>query len=387
MKIKKCAINKLSFIAFLLANVFCHNATASEIKISWSGKVLSIVEFKANAIPAVISVGDQITGTLRFDQSAYDKSTDILGNMSYGNNYYYLSGLKQSIYIGQWNWVLDSGKIQLSSFYNTDNKYFDVFSSSNSLYNFSYIEFPNYVGEFELGFALKDDKLPLNIFDIYSLPMANFDFNEVTWGEGFITSREWDSNNDIVDGYYITFEISEVTIENVANAPPIVTGKTPTGDTTPTWNWSSSGGGNGNYRYRLANGTWTKTKATSFAPSTALPAGQHTLYVQESDAAGNWSVSGKKNIVIDLAPPNAPSVNGKTPTRDTTPTWSWSRSGGGNGNYRYRLDNGTWKKTRARSFTPPKALPVGQHTLYVQESDAAGNWSVSGKKNIGIKVR
>ena len=88
--------------------------------------------------------------------------------------------------------------------------------------------------------------------------------------------------------------------------------------------------------------------------------------------------------MIDLTPPTAPAVTGETPTRDTTPTWHWISSGVGNGNYRYRLDSGAWTKTRLRAFTPPMALPEGRHTLYVQEADVAGNWSVSGKKSIVI---
>lgn len=84
--------------------------------------------------------------------------------------------------------------------------------------------------------------------------------------------------------------------------------------------------------------------------------------------------------------PSRPIVIGKTPTRDTTPTWHWTSGGGGNGYFRYRLDRGTWRKTRAMSFTAPAALPAGLHTLFVQESDAAGNWSVSGKKHIVINL-
>jgi hypothetical protein len=215
MKRKKCSNKKLAVVVFLLVNVFCQDVTASESIISWTGQVQSLFEFKSNALPAGISVGDQISGTLRFDQSAYNKSNSILGNMSYGNNYNYFSELQQSIYIGQWNWLLDSGEVTLSSFYDRDNKYFDVFTSSSSVYKYNYINYPNYVGEFELGFALKDDQLPLNIFNTYSLPMATLDLNEATWGGGFISSRKWDTNNDIVDGYYISFGISEANISPV----------------------------------------------------------------------------------------------------------------------------------------------------------------------------
>lgn len=215
LKRRKCSNKKLAVFVFFLANAFCHNVIASEIIISWSGQVEGVVEFKDTALPAGITVGDQIAGTLRFDQSTYDKSTSILGNLSFGNNFYYYSDLKQSIFIDEWNWVLDSGKVILSRYYDTNTKYFDVYTNSSSLADFGFIEFPNFVGNFELGFALKDDQQPLDIFDTYSLHMATLDLNEVTWGGGHISSREWDENRDIIDGYYISFEILEANISSV----------------------------------------------------------------------------------------------------------------------------------------------------------------------------
>lgn len=182
-------------------------------------------------------------------------------------------------------------------------------------------------------------------------------------------------------------EMRLVGIQSVPSVPsaPSVTGETTTHDTTPTWHWTSCGGGNGVYRYRLADGNWSTTMFKSFTPRRALPEGRYTVYVQESDEGGNWSLSGEKSIVIDLTPPTAPAVVGITPTRDTTPTWSWTSSGGGNGVYRYRLARGTWKRTRSEAFTPRRALSEGRHTLYVQEADEAGNWSVAGRKSIVIE--
>lgn len=94
--------------------------------------------------------------------------------------------------------------------------------------------------------------------------------------------------------------------------------------------------------------------------------------------------------VIDTTPPFAPSVTGtSTPTANTTPTWSWSSGGnGGNGTYRYRLNNSNLAsgavEISGTSFTPGAALSEGTHTLYVQERDAAGNWSASGSFAIQV---
>ncbi len=176
-----------------------------------------------------------------------------------------------------------------------------------------------------------------------------------------------------------------ITIDTSGLYPPIVSGLTPTNDTTPTWTWISSEGiGSGNYRYQLnsESGTWTTTTNTLYSPGAALPEGDHTLYVQEEDGPNNWSDSGSFTITIDTTGPGGPTVSGTTPTNDTTPTWTWFSGGGGNGTYRYKLDDSDLTtgatSTTATMFTPISPLSDAAHTLYVQESDDAGNWSVTG---------
>jgi len=97
-----------------------------------------------------------------------------------------------------------------------------------------------------------------------------------------------------------------IVVDITAPTAPIVTGSTPTNDTTPTWSWSPGGGGNGTYRYKLDDIDLStgaiQIIATSYTPDTAFSDGStHTLYVQERDAAGNWSDSGSKSISIDAA--------------------------------------------------------------------------------------
>jgi hypothetical protein len=94
--------------------------------------------------------------------------------------------------------------------------------------------------------------------------------------------------------------------------------------------------------------------------------------------------------VIDTTPPNAPNVAGtSTPTANTTPTWAWS-SGGGGGNsvYRYKLNDNNLStgatQTRDTTWSPSPAFSEATHTLYVQERDAAGNWSTSGSFAIQV---
>jgi hypothetical protein len=182
--------------------------------------------------------------------------------------------------------------------------------------------------------------------------------------------------------------------DSIAPTAPSVIGATPTNDTTPSWSWTSGGGGgNGTYRYKLGDSNLssgaTETSSLEFTPPSALAEGTHTLYVQERDDAGNWSESGFRAVVIDITPPSAPNVTGTTPTGNATPTWSWSSGGnGGSGTYRYKLNDTNVStgatETASTSFTAGAALSEATHTLYVQERDAAGNWSTSGSFAIQV---
>jgi hypothetical protein len=94
-------------------------------------------------------------------------------------------------------------------------------------------------------------------------------------------------------------------------------------------------------------------------------------------------------ITLDTIPPNSPKVKAMTPVRIRTPEWTWNATGGGNGTYRIRLDYENMDSAavlKDTSFTPPKDLDPGTHTLFVQERDEAGNWSSSGKFAIRIDL-
>jgi hypothetical protein len=160
----------------------------------------------------------------------------------------------------------------------------------------------------------------------------------------------------------------------------------PTNDATPTWTWVSGGGGSGNYRYKLNDSSLstdaTAIAATSLTPGSNLSDGVHTLYLQERDAAGNWSAMGSASVTIDATPPNAPNVSGPaSPNLDRTPTWTWVSGGEGNGTFRYNLDladstmaNGA-VETTVLTFMPAADLSIATHVLYVWERDTLGNWS------------
>lgn len=118
----------------------------------------------------------------------------------------------------------------------------------------------------------------------------------------------------------------------------------PTNDLRPQWTWSSVDG-MGAFRFKLYDHVLTIETIESIAflhvPTVNLATGSHTLYLQERDAAGNWSVSGTKSIVIDVTPPGQPVVNDIALTNNFTPTWTWVSGGGGNGAYRIKLNDAT----------------------------------------------
>lgn len=75
----------------------------------------------------------------------------------------------------------------------------------------------------------------------------------------------------------------------------------------PLWTWKGGGGGNSHYRLRLDNpdpaAPMSNWPDSAFAPAAPLAEGTHTLYVQESDEAGNWSPVASGSVTLDLTAP------------------------------------------------------------------------------------
>ncbi|MGE0083816.1 MAG: FG-GAP-like repeat-containing protein [Desulfococcaceae bacterium] len=189
-------------------------------------------------------------------------------------------------------------------------------------------------------------------------------------------------------------------MDNTLPAAPTVSGPDLTNDPTPQWTWTSNGdGGDGYgtssfYRYKLDE-PWLETGAstsymTFFIPAANLGDGPHTLYVQERDIAGNWSLSGSKAVTIDLSPPNTPTVSlsGAAVRNTQTATWTWTNTGsGGNGTFRYKLDDSNLTVGATETILTTctfSSLSDGIHVLYVQERDAVGNWSLYSSASVTV---
>ncbi len=158
-----------------------------------------------------------------------------------------------------------------------------------------------------------------------------------------------------------------------------------TNNPVPKWTWKSGGGGIATFQYSLDQPDITKGIETRLTElSIHLSNGQHTLLVREKDSVGNWSSTGFWILVVDTIGPGVPvvSLNQKSPTTITRPTWTWKSGGSGRGVYRYKLDDGDLTQGATQGteveYLAKSDLPEGKRILFVQEQDSAGNWSGSG---------
>jgi hypothetical protein len=146
----------------------------------------------------------------------------------------------------------------------------------------------------------------------------------------------------------ITRSAPEV-IDTIAPAMPKIFGTSPT-SVLPRWTWSTGGnGGNGVFRSRLADANFPanapQSTDTVFALTTAASGTTYTLFVQERDAAGNWSAAASLPIKYDLTKPTVtiavPQASGVFITAADTVTVSGSSTGpNGIAKIEYALDAG-----------------------------------------------
>jgi fibronectin type 3 domain-containing protein len=121
-------------------------------------------------------------------------------------------------------------------------------------------------------------------------------------------------------------------LSTAAPGVPVVTGTTPTNDTTPTWTWEEVAGAV-SYDYRLDGGEGTTTTETSYTPSSSLSFGSHTLGVTSRDIAGNVSEEGTHSISII---PPAPTGLAVSSAAQTSITLQWNISLGASSYQLYR---------------------------------------------------
>ncbi|MDB5047357.1 MAG: hypothetical protein JWO30_428 [Fibrobacteres bacterium] len=127
-----------------------------------------------------------------------------------------------------------------------------------------------------------------------------------------------------------------VTRDSKGPLAPKVTGATPT-NAQPRWMWTTGGGGgSGVFRFQLGSGEFpasvAESKDTVYAlVAPALSGTKYTLYVEERDAAGNWSPASSLEILFDTSTPVvgilAPQASGTYVTRAGLITLSGTTGG------------------------------------------------------------
>ena len=167
-----------------------------------------------------------------------------------------------------------------------------------------------------------------------------------------------------------------------------VTGTTPTNGTAPTWTWTPD-------RLELDNSDLT-TGATTTTIANYTPGAAQTEVIRIPLPSRNATLQATGRYQVALYRDRSYGSHcaygyRHTPTNDTQPTWTWTTGGsGGNGTYRFRLDNSDLTTgattTTSASYTAGTVQTEGSHTLYVQERDAAGNWSLSGSFAVEIDI-
>ena len=170
----------------------------------------------------------------------------------------------------------------------------------------------------------------------------------------------------------------------VPHAP--VVGADGSGANPPTWTWTPGGGGIGQYRFGFAEGIWEAVDlaATAYTPPIPLPAGGHTLYVQERDALGNWSASGTHTLTVSdtASPAGAVVINGNAATTASSTvalalTWDDGLNGSGVSRMRFSNDGITWSPWERAASLKSWTLPAGTgyKTVRAQFLDRSGNRS------------
>lgn len=190
-------------------------------------------------------------------------------------------------------------------------------------------------------------------------------------------------------GNYSTIIQRDFNVDTTAPTTIILTG--PTGETTddtPEFTFSASD--SGSFASGVASFECSVDMAAFFGCVTpvtlpTLADGPHSFRVRAIDNAGNISAIQTANFTVDTTAPNAPVIT--TPATDglilstRLPLIEWnSGGGGGSGQYRLKFNNADMSSGTIPSVIDQYQvlvdLPLGTNTVYLQERDSVGNWSV-----------
>lgn len=137
--------------------------------------------------------------------------------------------------------------------------------------------------------------------------------------------------------------------------------------TDATINWGSNEGSD--YSQCFFEGNWFDPCPTSFS---GLSGGEHQLYLQVEDLAGNWSDETVFTFWTYPDPPDTTIGAGQSPsTAVASATFSLSSSAGG-GTFECRVDGGAWKPCTSPATVKSGEYAAGSHVFEARATDPAG---------------
>lgn len=202
-------------------------ATLNKTSVYWYGHIDSIISFKEGAIPDGVSQGSLITGSFKYYPFDFFSKGSIRGTYDTGTIYRYNETLSQTISIGESTWIINGASLSLTDGISYGDSFFNSFRSnqkaviySNSDLN-SFEKFPNYAGNFEYSLGFSDDTYPFSLFNSYP-ENPYFSLAKITGAGGNLSSRQWDSQGNITNGYYISFYIDKVSPSPIPLPPAFI---------------------------------------------------------------------------------------------------------------------------------------------------------------------
>jgi len=193
--------------ATLALMLLSQRTLAQQKAIHWQGQVASITSFSTGSVPDGVYAGAPISGHLLYDPAHCLRRSYIMGDSS-GYKHTFSNHFEHTIEVSTNQWKIIGGFI--SFIYNRNMPWdaVDVFSTSDTSV---FESFPKHVGSHEVGFALLDDTSPYELYaSSEDIANASISWHEICFANGFLTTRRWDENGDIVEGYYMTFDIDVV---------------------------------------------------------------------------------------------------------------------------------------------------------------------------------